>query len=156
MAVGSMGGSRNKPRTGKRALQAGRALELVQETLLGEAAARMVASLFVFGEDGEMVAVNEAACALTGWTREELLANPADALAGNPKQAAPFRAELLAKGRLAGTGRVRTKAGERIDVSYVASMTRVAGTPFLVVVAAAAPAPATGGARRARASRSAG
>ena len=134
----------------------GRAHELVQQTLIGEAAAGMLAALFVFGEDAEMVAVNEAACELTGWTREELLENPADVLTDDPQQAARFRAELFASGRLVGTGAIRTKAGELVEASYVASMTRAAGTPFIVVVAVA-PAPPEGTRpRRARASRSAG
>lgn len=137
-------------------LQRGRANELVQETLLGEAAAAMLAALFVFGEDAEMVAVNEAACELTGWTREELLANRADVLADDPQQAAQFRAELLESGRLVGTGALRTKDGALVEVSYVASMTRAAGTPFIVVVAVAPSAPPPEPATRARASRCGG
>lgn len=134
------------------ALQTGRANELVQETLLGEAAAGMLAALFVFGEDGEMVAVNEAACELTGWAREELLATPAYELALAGKVADRLRRDLPASGRLVGKGRLRTKDGAAAEVSYVASMTRAAGTQFIVLVAAA---PGARRVARARASRSA-
>ncbi|HZD88011.1 MAG TPA: PAS domain S-box protein [Gaiellaceae bacterium] len=125
---------------GERALREGRAYDLVQQTLLGEAASGMLAALFVFGEDGEMVAVNEAACSLTGWTREELLAHHADVLAENPAQAAKLRRELLASRPLVGSGSLRTKSGEMLASTYIASLTRVAGTAFIVVVAVVAPA----------------
>jgi PAS domain S-box-containing protein len=153
--TGSTDGSRKKRQSEERALRKGRANDLVQETLLGEAAAGMLAALFVFSEDYEMVAVNEAASALTGWTREELLANPAELPAGDARRAAQLRAELLANGRLVGTGSLRTKSGELVEVSYVASMTRAARMPFIVLVAAAPSKPAAR-ATRARASRSAG
>jgi rsbT co-antagonist protein RsbR len=145
--------SRERKRTdsGERALREGRAHALVQETLLGEAASGMLAALFVFGEDGEMVAVNEAACSLTGWTREELLAQPADILAGNPVQAAKLRRQLLASRPLVGEGTVRTKSGEALPSTYIASVTRVAGMAFIVVVAVAARASRTRVSRRAAA-----
>lgn len=137
----------------ERALSRGRANALVQETLLGEAAAGMLAALFVFGEGAEMVAVNEAACELTGWTREELLASPADALALAGAVGKRLRRELPASGKVVGTGALRTKDGGAVDVTYVASMTRTAGTQFIVLVAAA---PRARRATRARASRSGG
>lgn len=140
----------------ERALHRGRANELVQQTLLGEAAAGMLAALFVFGEGAEMVAVNDAACELTGWTREELLASPADALALAGELGMRLRHELPASGKVVGTGALRTKDGGAVDVSYVASMTRAAGTQFIVLVAAAPAAARTGRATRARASRSGG
>jgi PAS domain S-box-containing protein len=133
-----MSRERRRAEGGERALRAGRAHELVQETLLGEAASGMLAALFVFGEDGEMVAVNEAACSLTGWTREELLAQHADILSGNPAQAAKLRRRLLASRPLVGTGTVRTKGGESLPATYIASLTRVAGMAFIVVVCVAA------------------
>lgn len=144
-----MGGSRRSKRSEERALRKGRANALVQETLLGEAAAGMLAALFVFSEDAEMVAVNEAACELTGWSREELLANRADVLAGDPEAAVRLQRELPASGKKAGTGTVRTKDGGSVEVAYVASMTRAAGTQFIVVVAAAAPRPAPAERKRA-------
>ena len=137
-----MAESRKRQPSAEQALQEGRANELVQETLLGEAAAGMSAALFVFSEDAEMVAVNAAACELTGWTREELLANRADVLAGDPAEAERLRSELPANGRLVGTGKLRTKSGGAVEVAYVASMTRAAGMPFIVVVAASSPRPA--------------
>jgi PAS domain S-box-containing protein len=137
-------------------LRQGRANELVQETLLGEAAAGMLAALFVFSEDAEMVAVNDAACELTGWTREELLSASADALSHDSGEAERLRLELPASGRRVGAGTLRTKDGGAVDVSYVASMTHAAGTSFIVVVAAAPSAPPPARATRARASRSGG
>lgn len=152
-----MGRSRRRQPSEERALQEGRANELVQETLLGEAAAGMLAALFVFSEDAEMVAVNEAACELTGWTREELLATSADALAHDSDEAERLRRELPSTGRQVGVGKLRTKHGGAVEVSYVASMTRTAGTSFIVVVVAAAPStPPAPSATRARASRSGG
>jgi len=133
-----MTGSRKRARSVEDALREGRANALVQETLLGEAASEMLAALFVFGEDAEMIAVNEAACELTGWTREELLANPSDVLAVDRVRAEQFRRELPATGLVVGSGHVRTKDERLVPVGYVASMTRAAGTPFIVVVAAAA------------------
>lgn len=127
--------SPNRRQVDREATSAGRAHPLLQETLLGEAAASMRIPFLVFGECGELIAVNDAACALTGWTRAELLARPVDDLAPDPAEALRTRSELLRRGRLTGSGRLRTRRGESVPVEYAAAATSVGGVPYLAVVA---------------------
>src|SRR5215207_5863332 len=51
------------------------AIELLQETLIGEAAATGSAGVVLSDDDLRYVAVNEAACNLLGYSRGELLAS---------------------------------------------------------------------------------
>ena len=87
---------------------------LVQASLLGEAIDRGPVLVLVADEDGNYVAVNEFACELLGYTREELL----DQRAPDPDN----------------PGRLRTKDGTLLDLEHWAQPTHIAGMLLYVVV----------------------
>jgi PAS domain-containing protein len=98
------------------------ARQLVQEALLGEAFGNASLAAIVLDEDGRSVAVNEHACAVTGYERDELVALGVPGIAlGN---GAPP----------AGTTRLRRKDGSELGVSFRGAATTVAGLPFFVVL----------------------
>ena len=107
---------------------------LIQQTLLGEAVDAGPAAVFVLDEDRRYVAVNETACRLLGYERHELLALDPAALAEQSEVDAGF-AELGRTGRASGTIDLRTKAGEAVGVTYVASATTAARMRFWICVA---------------------
>src|SRR5581483_2630523 len=101
---------------------------LVQQLLLGDAlefAADLAA--FVLDEHGRYIAVNDFVCQLTGYTREELLGLEIGTL--NPHLAVAY-----AERRMSGTTAVRSRTGERVQLRYRASDTKVGGMSFIVVV----------------------
>ncbi len=116
------------------AAPSGRAHPQVQRALLGEALATAALAVFVFEDDENYVAVNDAACELSGYTREELLELPLRRLAADPEQTLR-NLERVASGEwTAGSARMRRKDGSVIDVEYRAARATIAGMPFLVAV----------------------
>ncbi len=106
---------------------------LIQQTLLGEAVDNGPAAIFVLGDDMKYVAVNETACKLLGYERDELLAlGPAD-LALDSDLDEGF-GELGRTGKLTGTARLRTKSGEIVQIAYNASETTAARMRFWISV----------------------
>ncbi len=96
------------------------ALELLQETLIGEAAARGAAAVFVTGDDLRYVAVNEAACDVLGYTRDELLALPvSDVVISTAEKLRNASLDVMDGQTLYGTARVRRKDGDEFSVRYV-------------------------------------
>jgi PAS domain S-box-containing protein len=110
----------------------GRADVQLQRSLLGEALDEARFAAFVFEEDENYVAVNEAACALTGYTREELLALPLRELSAQPERTLRNLQRVSSGEREGGTAKMRRKDGSVIDVRYRASRTSIAGMPFLI------------------------
>lgn len=108
---------------------------LIQASLLGEAVEHGPAAVFVADEDGRYVAVNQAACALVGYAREELLTMQVSDIAGD---GAGKWAEMRQTGHVSGTTSLTCKDGSQVDFSYVAGATVVAGMPVYVSVGAAA------------------
>jgi PAS domain-containing protein len=86
----------------------------VQASLLGEAIDRGPVLVLVADEDGNYVAVNEFACELLGYTREELL-----------EQRAPD---------LANPGRLTCRDGSVLELEHRSQPTRIAGMLLYVVV----------------------
>jgi len=127
-----------------------RAQPILQQTLLGEASAGSDALMFVFTAEGDTVAVNDAAAAATGWSREELLELPADLIASNPDFAADGRRAVGARGTLFGSGGIRTKSGEIVPVTFIASRTKIGGIEFILVICAPAQGPLEWTSRSAR------
>jgi PAS domain S-box-containing protein len=112
----------------------GRADAILQRALLGEAVDTSSLAVFVFEDDENYVAVNEAACELSGYTRAELLELPLRRLAADEKQTLR-NLELVASGaRTAGATRMRRKDGTVVDVEYRAARATIATMPFLVAV----------------------
>ena len=107
------------------------ARELLRQALLGDAleCARDF-GVFVLDEHGRYLTMNDCACALSGYDRDEILGRPIGSF--NPHLARQY-AEGLASRRLGGRTFVERKDGTRIEVCYRASETRVSKLPFLVV-----------------------
>ena len=102
----------------------------VLEMLLREAidAARM--AICVYDEEGRYVTVNEWACEILGYSREELLAHDvADFTAGGID-----RTVLLEDSYREGVRWVTRKDGSTVPCAFVVSPTRVAGLPYFVAV----------------------
>ena len=102
--------------------------DLVQVTLLGEALEHLRVAVIVSQEGDNPIAVNQAACELTGYSRDELLALPAAGLSG--RTAREHERKLLdftRHGRAPGHAPLRRKDGSIIEVQYRWVATRVAG-----------------------------
>jgi PAS domain S-box-containing protein len=108
------------------------AREMLQQVLLGDALeyARDF-GVFVLDEHGRYLTVNDRACELSGYDRDEIVGRAIGSF--NPHLARRY-AEGLAQRRLGGRTFVERKDGTRIDVCYRASETRVSRLPFVVVV----------------------
>jgi PAS domain S-box-containing protein len=116
------------------AAPSGRADPQLQRALLGEALDTAALAIFVFEDDEHYVAVNAAACELSGYTRAELLDIPLRRLAADPEQTLQNLQRVASGLRTAGSARMRRKDGTVIDVHYRASRATIAGMPFLVAV----------------------
>jgi PAS domain S-box-containing protein len=115
-------------------LSAGRADSQLQRALLGEAVDTASLAVFVFEDDEHYVAVNDAACELSGYTREELLELPVRDLAADPEQTVR-NLERVASGELThGRVEMRRKDGTVLGVEYRAARATIAGMPFLVAM----------------------
>jgi PAS domain S-box-containing protein len=110
----------------------GRADPQLQRALLGEAVDTAAFAVFVFEDDENYVAVNDAACLLSGYAREELLDLPLRRLAADPEQTLRNLERVASGERTAGATQMRRKDGTVIDVRYRASRATIAGMPFLV------------------------
>jgi PAS domain S-box-containing protein len=108
--------------------------DLVQETLLGEALEHGPVGAIVLDEEGRYLAANRLACKLSGYTRDELLAGGAEALAFDPARVKTTM-ELMARGDLhSGSAVLRRKDGTALACEYRVGETRSGGMPFFVVV----------------------
>lgn len=109
-----------------------RAEAAIHQALLGDAleCARGFGA-FVLDEDGRYIAVNDAACELSGYTREEIVGREIGSF--DAHLAEEYRSALT---RPARTGRtwIERKDGTRVEVEYRTSETRVARMPYLLVI----------------------
>jgi PAS domain S-box-containing protein len=99
--------------------------ELIQTTLLGEAAENAPIAVFVADDEMSFVAVNRRACDLLGYTRDELLALKVFEVSANP-QSRELYAKMMLQGELSGTGSLMRKDRTEVAVEYWAYSTRVA------------------------------
>jgi PAS domain S-box-containing protein len=106
---------------------------LVHRSLLGEAVESMKGvAVFVWDEHRHYVAVNDAACAMTGLSRSELIGMPVgDRTAA---QASPIIAEAVETPVVQGTLAFTHADGAEIEVSYVTMHTRIANLPFMLSI----------------------
>ena len=109
---------------------------LIQTSLLGEAIENGPSAVFVADENGKYVAVNQAACSLLGYTREELLGIRVSDVA-RYTEASEEWSEMRQAGTRLGTSTLTRKDGTTIEFSYVAGATIVAGMPVFVSAGAA-------------------
>jgi PAS domain S-box-containing protein len=114
-------------------VEAGFADAELQERLLGEAFEHGPVATIVFDEQGRFIAANRAACDLTGYARDELLARGTAGLAVETGIEKRLR-EMAAGGRTVGREQVRRKDGAVVEVDYRIGETRVSGLPFYVAV----------------------
>jgi PAS domain S-box-containing protein len=111
----------------------GSAETLIQTSLLGEAVDTSPALVFVADEAMRYVAVNQTACDVLGYTRDELLQLTVPDVAREP--AAPTQYdEMLARGKRDGVAILTTKDGRELEFHYAASKTRVAKLDMFVSV----------------------
>lgn len=107
---------------------------LVQAGLLGEAIDAGPALVFVADEEMQYVAVNETACTVLGYEREELLAMRATDVSASENASEAF-AQMVATGEAAGRARLVRKDGSTLEVDYRAARATVAQMTFYVSVA---------------------
>jgi PAS domain-containing protein len=104
------------------------AFDVSQLALLGEAVECLGdVAVFVWDEDRNYVAVNQAGCRLVGKTRQEILAMKVGDL--SPDRASPLFEQVQHPG--VHTGTLTAPGGE---VEFMTCPTRVAGLPYMVSV----------------------
>jgi PAS domain S-box-containing protein len=104
----------------------------IQQVLLGDALEWATDfGAFVLDEHGRYIAVNDFACRLVGLSREEILGLEIGAF--NAHLVDEYAA-VLDGDRRGGETHVVRADGERVDLGYRVSTTRVGGMPFLVVI----------------------
>ena len=105
---------------------------LIQASLLGEAIDHGAVAVFVADDDLKYIAVNEFACTLLGYTREELLelrvTDVAVELRGGEQS------DFVGHGTRDGETRLVHKDGTEFAIAYRASETTVAGMRFYVAI----------------------
>lgn len=99
--------------------------DLIQTTLLGEAAENAPLGILVADDEMSYVAVNRCTCELLGYTREEMLSMRVSDIATEPESRERYF-EMMREGTLRGTGRIQRKDGTKLDIEYWAYATRVA------------------------------
>jgi PAS domain S-box-containing protein len=103
--------------------------DLVQQTLLSEAADCLRIGVIVYNEDGAYLAANHEACRLTGYGRDELLALEFGTLTG--EDALRLARETAAGGRSRGSSSLHRADGTAVEVEWVTAPTRVANLPAM-------------------------
>ena len=103
---------------------------ILQRTLLGEAVdlADDVA-VFVWNEERRYVAVNDAACELTGLPRHELIGIRVGAMSPDVEEAVAGARKLPFRH---GTSSMQRRDGELVPLEWVTAHTRVAGLQYYV------------------------
>src|SRR5215207_7007181 len=96
------------------------AIELLQETLIGEAAATGSAGVVLSDDDLRYVAVNEVACKLLGYSRGELRGvEVSDVLLGEPDGLRLASRAVIDGATRHGNARFKWKTAYEMDVGYV-------------------------------------
>ena len=109
-------------------------LDLVQETLLGEALDHAPVGALVLDDEGRYLAANRLACELLGYTRDELLRVRARALAFEPDEVPSILARIVRGELRSGRGDIKSKDGTALEIEFRIGETRSGGLPFYVFV----------------------
>jgi PAS domain S-box-containing protein len=120
----------------KSPLEMGVSEPLIQASLLGEAAEHAPFAVLVADEEGRYVAVNQAACLMLGYGRDDLLGLTMRDVARYDEAAREFD-EMIDTGSRLGVAELTRKDGSTVRFSYVAGATMVAGMSVFVAVGAA-------------------
>jgi PAS domain S-box-containing protein len=107
---------------------------LVQSVLLGDAVEHAPVAILVADDEMRYVAVNQYACDLLGYSREQLLEKRIPDIARYPEAPDEFR-EMMAKGGLEGVSTVVRADGSELKLRYRAKETTMAGLTYYVSVA---------------------
>ena len=111
------------------------AIELMQETLIGEAAATGSVAVILSDDDLRYVAANDAACELLGYSRLELLAlDVADVVLAERDWIRHASRAVIDGATHHGTSRVRCKDGSEIEVAYVSFRGSISALEQVVTV----------------------
>lgn len=106
---------------------------VLHAALLGDAMQYAAVATLVADEQGQYIAVNEAACELTGYSRRTLTRFRAGELAADEPSSRIF--EHVMRGRkLRGTKLVRRRDGSVVDCRYWGMRTTVATLPSFVLL----------------------
>ena len=107
------------------------ALPLLRQTLLGTALDRFDTAAFVFDADGVLVAVNEAALTMTGYSWDELFELKSAELMAEPARGPERVAAVVAGSVRAGSSSIRRKDGTLLEVDFrVDATTLIAAEPY--------------------------
>jgi PAS domain S-box-containing protein len=98
--------------------------DIVRAVVLGEAVVHASIAVFVADESGSHIAVNDRACELLGYGRDELLGRTVQDIVPGAQELERYR-ELVERGELAGTGKMRRRDGRVLDVDFVSCSTRI-------------------------------
>ena|SRR5436309_15140342 len=107
---------------------------LIQTSLLGEAIEHAPVAVFVADEQGQFVAVNQAACVLLGYDRGELLQLSVTDVA--PEGALAERGYSSERRMGVRTSTLTRKDSTTVRFTYATGATTVAGMPVSVCVGA--------------------
>lgn len=108
------------------------AIELAQLALLGEAAENVGdVAVFVWDDDRNYVAVNQAACALIGRTRDQILGMRVGDM--TPDRGAPFFDDVQHGPPHSGRLTVERDDGP-VEIDWMTARTRIAGLPYMVSI----------------------
>jgi PAS domain S-box-containing protein len=106
------------------------ARDLVLETLLLEAVESASMAICVYDERGRYVTVNECACKILGYSREELLAHDV----GDFTENGIDRKVLMSNEHREGVRLVTRRDGSIVPCAFVVTPTRVGHLPYFVAV----------------------
>jgi PAS domain S-box-containing protein len=105
----------------------------IQSALLGDAIDSAPLAVLVADEDMRYVAVNQYACEMLGYSREELLSMRVTDVTTSADAEQKY-AEVLAHRRTEGVAVLRRSDGAAISFRYRTGETKVAGMAFYVAV----------------------
>ena len=105
----------------------------MQASLLGEAVDAADIAILVSDEDGRCIAVNQRACDLLGYSRDELLRLRVTDVAQHEDARGDFEA-MIARGELKGRTTVVRKDGSELNLRHRSSETTIASLPYYVAV----------------------
>jgi PAS domain S-box-containing protein len=109
------------------------AVRLAQLALLGEAADCVErVAIFVWDDDRNYVAVNDAATQLVGRSREEILQMRVGDM--SPNRGLPHFEDVQHRALSHGTSQLLRDDGVVVDIEWITCPTKVAGLPYMVSI----------------------
>jgi PAS domain S-box-containing protein len=103
------------------------ALRPLRRTLLGQALDNAGAAAFVFDREGTLVAANEAALSVTGYSWDDLFALDSSKLMTKPARQGARLARVVDGSLHAGRGSIRRKDGTAVKVDFQVERTAISG-----------------------------